>query len=140
MKFLFKILLTFFVFVTVISCKAQMVQTVDDAKKLEINQDKFVGKPLSNLLRQIKPEIKRALILPEVGANSYIVFNFLDNSEYNKYKANGKTPLTIRLYIKGPFKSYALDKPIENRYDWTKDDEQKYKDLIVTGIRVYGEN
>lgn len=140
MKILFKILLLSFMLITATSCKAQMVQTVNDAKKLEINQDEFVGKPLSNLLRQIKPKIKRALILPEVGANSYIVFNFLDNSGYNKYKANGKTPLTIRLYIQGPFKSYALDKPIENRYDWTKDDERKYKDLIITGIKVYGEN
>ena len=40
-------------------CSAQkMMQNVADAKKLETNKAKFIGKPLKVLLNQIAPEIK----------------------------------------------------------------------------------
>ena len=56
-----KSLLNFFVFALLfctISCHAQqMVQKVNDAKKLEINKERFIGKPLKELLSQIAPKV-----------------------------------------------------------------------------------
>ena len=43
------------------SCKAQqMVQTTKDVSKLKTNEQQFINKPLKNLLKEIKPEIKTA--------------------------------------------------------------------------------
>ena len=53
----------------VISCNAQrLVVKVNDAKKLETYKDNFIGKPLKNLLAEIKPEIKPE-IRPEKKPN-----------------------------------------------------------------------
>lgn len=50
---------------SIYSCNAQkMMRTINDAKKLQINKNEFVGKPFSKLLGQIKPEIKFAYGTP----------------------------------------------------------------------------
>lgn len=84
MKVSFKILLAFFVFLTAFSCKAQLVQTVNDVKRLEINQDKFVGKPLSDLLKQIKPEIKRVMIVPGSSQRLTALFLFFVRQRFSQ--------------------------------------------------------
>ncbi|PWA05279.1 hypothetical protein DB891_17185 [Flavobacterium laiguense] len=44
------------------SCKAQqMVQTTKDVYLLKTNDQQFLNKPLKNLLREIKPNIKSVL-------------------------------------------------------------------------------
>lgn len=70
MKILFKILLSFFLVVTAISCKAQLVQTTNDVKKLIENKNLFIGKPLEVLLKEVKPEIKMAIGMPGGGTIS----------------------------------------------------------------------
>ena len=40
------------------SCKAQMVQTTKDVYLLKTNEQQFINKPLKDLLKEIKPEIK----------------------------------------------------------------------------------
>ncbi|PWA11561.1 hypothetical protein [Flavobacterium laiguense] len=43
------------------SCKAkQMVQTTKDVYLLKTNEQQFINKPLKDLLKEIKPEIKTA--------------------------------------------------------------------------------
>ncbi len=126
MKILSKISLIFFLIITGISCKAQLVQTVADAKKLEIGKDKFIGKPLKDLLKEIKPPIKRAVLQPGgmEGVNNYVIFNFISDSDYNKYKSEtGKIPVTIRINVKEyNFKWDPSNKPKNQRSNWTKED------------------
>ena len=56
MKQLFNIFLVAFLF-AITSCNTQkLVLKVNDAKKLETNKDKFIGKPLKNVLSEIKPK------------------------------------------------------------------------------------
>lgn len=144
MRMLFKILLLSFILITATSCKAQLVQTVADAKKLEIGKDKFIGKPLKDLLKEIKPPIKRAVLQPGgmEGVNNYVIFNFISDSDYNKYKSEtGKIPVTIRINVKEyNFKWDPSNKPKNERFNWTKEDEEKYGNLTVTWIRVSGSN
>jgi len=92
MKILFKVFLSFFILTATISCKAQLVQKIDDAKKLEINEKQFLNKPLKNLLEEIKPKIERVLVSPGGGeTNSFFVFYFIDGKEYDNYKNEGKS-------------------------------------------------
>ena len=58
------------------SCKAQqLVQTPNDAYKLKTNEQQFLNKPLKNLLKEIKPEIK--FVLGTVDYPSYFSFRFI---------------------------------------------------------------
>lgn len=139
MKVSFKILLAFFVFLTAFSCKAQLVQTVNDVKRLEINQDKFVGKPLSDLLKQIKPEIKRVMIVPGSSQRlTALYFYFLSDSDFHKfYKETGKNPLELRVRLKEyDFKWDPSTRPQDQRYDWTKEDEEEFGKMTVADVKV----
>lgn len=120
-----------------------MVQKIDDAKKLEINQDKFVGKPLSDLLKQIKPEIKRVMIVPGSSQRlTALYFYFLSDSDFHKfYKETGKNPLELRVRLKEyDFKWDPSTRPQDHRYDWTKEDEEDFGKLTVVDIKVKNAN
>lgn len=57
------------------SCKAQqMVQTPAETYKLKVNEQQFINKPLKNLLKEIKPEIK--LVTGTVDYPSFFFFLF----------------------------------------------------------------
>jgi len=141
MKFLSKIFTLLFL-LGVSSCQAQkMVQKTSDAKKLEINKNQFVGKPLSILLKEIGPKIETALGSP--GTNErpgFFNFYFAPKEEYDKYRAQDKFPLTIKVYIKESFEWNKKGKTKDNWLNWIKDDEEKYGGLIVADVKVYNEN
>ena len=48
-----------------------------------------------------------------------------------------KFPLTIKVYLKGTF--IWNIKPGDDYLKWTKEDEKKYGNLIIEGIRVYND-
>jgi hypothetical protein len=124
------------------SCHAQkMVQKTNDAKKLEINKNQFIGKPLKDLLKEIKPKIETALGSP--GTNErpgFFNLYFASKSEYDNDRAQDKFPLTIKVYIKESFEWDRKDKTKDTWLNWTKEDEEKYGDLIIADIKVYNEN
>ena len=72
MKNTLKIFILLFILINN-SCKQLMVQTTKDAYKLKINEQQFINKPLKNLLKEIKPEIKTAGASNEEG---YQFFSF----------------------------------------------------------------
>ena len=118
-----------------------MVQETSDAKKLEINKVQFIGKPLKDLLEEIKPKIETALGSP--GSNEqagFFNFYFAPKAEYDKYRAENKFPLTIKVYIKESFDWNRKGKTKEDWLNWTKEDEEKYGNLAISDIKVYNEN
>jgi hypothetical protein len=123
------------------SCKAQkMVQKIDDSKKLEINKDKFIGSPLKDLLKETSPKIETALGSPGSAERpSFFNFYFASKKQYDKYRTQKKFPLTIRVYVKGTFIWDKRGKSIDDWLNWTKEDTEKYGDLIITDIQVYNE-
>jgi len=141
MKQVFKFLVLPLLFMGILSCRAQMVQTVTDAKKLEINENQFIGKPLSDLFKEIKPEIKRVNVSPGGGeTNSFFDFYFLSNEEYYKNRGEGKEPMGIRVYTKEIIPWYTSNRPKEDWRKWNSDDIKTYGNLTVVAIRVFGKN
>lgn len=142
MKQLFKILLVSFL-MTFNICHAQkMIQTIGDAKKLELNKDKFIGKPLKELLKEIRPEIKMVYGNPENIFNefsTYISFYFVDKEEYRIRNIKGEHPTTIRVIFKQNKDNHPA-RPLEKPDVWKKEYEKLYGEMIIVDIRVSGSN
>ncbi|WP_316635446.1 hypothetical protein [uncultured Flavobacterium sp.] len=134
MKHIFKTL-AMLLFLISYGCQAQqMVQTTDDAYKLKVNQQQFINKPLKEVLKEIKPEIKTAFGNNEEG-HSFFSFFFLSPEE-SKHKVIGRKHANIYIYVKEPI-DWNFDKRSKGKeYNWTKEDVEKYGNLIVTRIRV----
>jgi len=115
------------------------MRTVGEAKKLEINQSKFIGKPLKVLLDEIGPQIKTALGDPELISDrtlSHISFYFTDKSEYYSRIKNGEKPTIILVTLKKPDgKKYP---PLSPTKSWTSEQKKIYGDMIVMRINVSG--
>jgi len=124
-------------------CRAQqLVQTTNDVYKLVENKQEFIGKPLSNLLAQIKPPIKRVAAMAGGEAPSCFLFWFLSDSEFHARGKVTEKP-SIRIYVQVTESNFDWDplkRPKGHRLDWTKEDEEKYGNLTVVDIRVTGSN
>ncbi len=142
MKILLKIFTIVFLLVITASCHSQkMVQKTSDAKKLEINKNQFIGKPLNVLLKEVGPKIETVLGSPGSSERpGFFNFYFTPKAEYDQYRAQEKFPLTIKVYIKESFEWNKKGKTSDDWLKWTKDDEEKYGNLIVSDIKVYNED
>ena len=143
---MFKFLLSFFLLLSTTSSLAQkMVQRIDDAKKLQLNQKQFIGKPLNALLSQIVLEIKYVYGTPDnrssgaVGG-TYLKLFFVDRNEvikeYNKNE--DPTGITVRFQLE----PNNNRKPIPvGGINITKGELLKeYGDMIVQSVYVSGQN
>ena len=125
------------------ACHAQqMVKSVSDSKLLEINKEKFIGKPLKYLLKEIKPKIEVAIgnptnTNPEV--NTSITFYFDSKKTYlERSKKNEKTVYIVVIFkpdYRNPPKR-ELGKPS----NWNKEDIEAYGNMIIGYVRVGGTN
>ncbi|TDE31487.1 hypothetical protein E0I61_01970 [Flavobacterium ranwuense] len=116
------------------SCKAQhMVQTIKDVHLLKNNEQQFINKPLKNLLKEIKPEIKN--VLGTKDDPSYFAFNFISRDEI-KRKVIGRKHINLYVYVKEPLKWNFNERPQGKEYLWSKEDVEKYGDLTVIRIKV----
>jgi len=141
------IILAFAFFYTAPSscCGQKMIQKTGDAKKLELNKEQFIGKPLKILLEQIEPKIKFVYGNPEntwAGATggTYLKFHFVDRDEYGrKLKKNEKS---IGMVINFQLEPNNTRKPLPKNglKEWTKEDTKEYGDMIITKVRVIDEN
>ncbi|MGN6212757.1 hypothetical protein [Parafilimonas sp.] len=139
MKILFKTFLFLFVSLTAFSCKAQLVQTVDDVKKLEVNKDRFIGKPLSSLFKEIKPEIKRVRFVPgPQGGLGTLYLSFLPDSSFRKSsEKNGKSPVEIRMRVDQHGINWdPSTRPQGHRFDFTKEDEETFGKMTLVQIKI----
>lgn len=133
MKYLIKPLVLLLILIHY-NCKAQqMVQTTEDAYKLKENEQQFLNKPLKNLLKEIKPEIKTAF--GTIDNPSYFSFKFFTPEELNK-KIVGRKHVSLYVYVKEPL-NWNFDKRTKGQeYQWTKEDLVKYGNLTVIRIKV----
>lgn len=113
-----------------------MVQTPNDIYNLKTNELQFLNKPLKNLLKEIKPEIKTAY--GTLGYPSYFSFRFISPEEI-KYKPSDSSILGLYVYVKENIEEWShgtRSKEIE--FLWTKEDMEKYGNFTVIRIRVSG--
>jgi len=112
------------------------------AKKLKMNKQQFINKPLKILLSEIKPKIKNASGDPSVNWKvrpGFFRFQFVMQQQNDSLKAVGKMPVTILVYVKENFDWDFKKREKRNEFSWTKKDEEKYGNLTVIGLRIYGE-
>jgi len=121
----------------------QLVKKQSDLRLLIDQQERFINKPLKELLKEIKPPIKFAFgtDAKDHGMPANITFKFVTHQEYLILKEVNKFPLTLIIYVKEEkIDWYDLSKRTkETITSWTADDLRKYGDLTVIRIRVYGE-
>ena len=141
MKHLFKTFAFVFLLSTT-SCIAQkMVQRIDDAKELQINEKQFIGKPLKALLAQIGPQIKSSIGNPDSKSKEtspMITFYFVDKNEFRYRNSRGEKPTHISVLLQPAInKSYPQ---LSGANPWTKEQVKAYGDMIITKLWVSGEN
>ena len=124
------------------SCIApKMAQTLNDVKKLEINEQQFIGKPLKVLLKQIKPKIRMALgNLDEISTTQspFLLFHFYDKEDFIRRYSKKENPLSIRVVLqKLPGKSYPA---LPSSTIWAIEQVKAYGEMTVLRISVSGKD
>jgi hypothetical protein len=116
----------------------KLFETQHHILKLKDSAQRFVGKPLKELLNEIGPEIKFVSAEGQRAHNalSYMIFKFVSKEEYRKYNIVGKRPLGILVYLKEKFQ---WDKPRKELNKWTKEDEMFYGNFTIVALSIYGE-
>jgi len=144
MKKLLKLSVLSILLITASSCFGQkIVHKTSDAKKLEVNKAQFIGKPLKVLLAEIEPKIKFVYGNPEnrwAGAvgGTYLKFHFIDRTEYGKVLKKKAKPLGIVVNFQLDPKNTHKPLPKEGLKEWTEVNTNEYGDMIITDIRVIG--
>lgn len=140
---LINFLTVIFLLFTTCSCYSQkLIQKETDAQKVIENKDRFIGKPLKELLAQIKPPIMRVTATPSKNIQSYVGnfhFYFMGNEAVDKSRSEGKAPITIVVYVKENFDWDFQKRPKGKETVWTPEDAIKYGDLTIVGFRIYGD-
>ena len=121
------------------SCKAQqLIQTTKDVHQLRINNQQFINRPLRELLREIKPQIKAAWGNNE-GGNQFFSFKFIDQDEIKRRSIKDNF-VGLYVYVKENL-NWDFGKRVRGKeYLWTKEDIEKYGDLTVIRIKVIGKD
>jgi len=121
------------------SCKAQqLIQTTKDVHQLKMNNQQFINRPLKELLKELKPQIKAAWGNNE-GGNQFFSFKFIDQDEI-KRKSIKDNSVGLYVYVKENL-DWDFDKRVKGKeYLWTKEDITKYGNLTVIRIKVIGED
>ena len=110
-------------------------------QKIIENKERFIGKPLKDILSEIKPPIKRVMATPSINIQSYVGnfhFYFMDNEEVNNSRSKGKVPITIVVYVKEYFDWDFQKRPKGSETIWAPEDAKKFENLTVVGFRIYG--
>jgi hypothetical protein len=118
------------------SCSAQqMVQTTKDVYLLKTSEEQFINKPLKNLLKEIKPAIKTAGASNEEG-HQFFSFRFRTLEQHKKNEGSYEDRVSLYVYVKDPIDWKWEKRPRGKELEWTKEDIDKYGNLIVVRIKV----
>lgn len=117
----------------------QMVQTISDTYRLEVNKDEFINKPLKDLLKEIKPEIKTAHVFNNENS-SLLLLRFTTIEQQRKKEGSITDRVSLLIYVKQSILWNWAARPKGKELDWTKDDAYKYGNLIISNIEVVTKN
>jgi hypothetical protein len=120
----------------------QLVKKQGDARLIIEQKERFINKPLKDLLKEIKPEIQYAYgsNAEDHGRPAYFRFKFVTKRESDSIRLKELTPIVIYIYVK---EKIDWDEPAERKRDilftWTDDDFQKYKNHTIIDLSIYGD-
>ncbi|KIA99185.1 hypothetical protein OA93_06020 [Flavobacterium sp. KMS] len=117
------------------SIAQQLVHSTSQVYLLEQNKERFINKPLKDLLKVIKPEIKTAHVFNSDNS-SLFGFRFTTLAQQRKREGTIDDRVTLLVYVKEFIEWDWEEKPKGNEILWTQKDAEKYGDLIVTYIGV----
>lgn len=119
----------------------KIVTSLSELYKIEKNKSIFINKPLSNLLGEIQPTIKRVIGSPSSQNSSVSAFlmYFINDEEKNKFQSQGIKPIHLLIYIKEDFKWNVKERYNNNKLNWSSEDLEKYGNLTVLDVGVMGE-
>ena len=132
-------LLTFSLFLTLLSsgCQAQqLVKTIKDVYLLKNNEQRFLNKPLKNVLKELKPKIKSGYASND---NPFFFrFKFITHEQQKMQKSDTswEDQVSLYVYVKNPIDWKWENRPESIGLAWTKEDAAKYGELIVVRIKV----
>jgi len=128
------------VFITNALNAQKLVSNLNDLHKLTENEKMFVNKPISNLLGEIQPTIKRVIGSPfsQNGTSSVIMMYFISYEEKNKLQSQGIEPIHLFIEIKEDFKWNVKERYNNRKLNWSSEDLEKYGNLTVTKISIFG--
>lgn len=122
------------------SFSQQLVKKQEDARLIIQQKERFINKPLKDLLKEIKPEIKTAFGY-DAGASgrpAYFRFKFVTKEQSDSLRVKNLSPIVIYVYVKENIDWYVRTKRTkETSQTWTEDDFRNYKEFIVIDIEVY---
>lgn len=113
----------------------QMVQNLNDLNKLKENKQLFINRPLKNLLREIKPEIKTASVINEAYTFTFC-FRFTSIEQQKKNIGTNSDRTSLIVYVSEPIPWFWIVRPKGNEIIWTREDYKMYADLTVINIDV----
>ena len=121
------------------SCSGQkLVQTPKDVVKIYEHRERFIRKPLQEVLDQINIPIRYVQPRPIGNPQPFFRFQFIPYNE--KLNNPEKIPYTLVVYGKENFEwdfQERLSKGIIT--EWRKEDAGKNGSLTVVAFRAYGE-
>ena len=120
-------------FVMQMGYSQQLVQNINDMYRLKDNETQFINKPLKDLLKEIKPEIKIAF--PNNEPPSFI-FMFLTSEQLRRHEGTTAENVALFVYVKDFIDWKWENRPKGKEPVWTKEDAEKYGNMIVTGISI----
>ena len=138
MKKIILILFIQVIFTNVLNAQ-KLVSNLNELHKIKENETMFINKPLSNLLGEIQPGIKKVIGSPKSQngiAYNILIMYFIGEKEKNKLEFIGKPVLKLMIYVKEDFKWNVLERNSQNKIEWSEDDLNKYGNLTVIKISV----
>ena len=120
----------------------QLVKKQADARLIIEQKERFINKPLKDLLKEIKPEIQFASgsNAQDHGRPAFFKFMLVTKRESDSIRLKELIPIIIYVYVK---EKIDWNEPALRKRDilftWTDDDFQKYKNYTVIDLSIYGD-
>lgn len=111
----------------------QLVQNINDIYRLKDNEVQFINRPLKDLLKEIRPEIKIAF---PYDNPTFFDFRFITSEQLQRDEGTVNENVALFVYVKDFINWKWKDRPKGKEPNWTKEDAEKYGNLIVTRISI----
>ncbi|WP_223709299.1 hypothetical protein [Flavobacterium potami] len=130
MKNIFKILIIVLLSLCQKGYSQQLVQNINDMYRIKDNEVIFINKPLKDLLREIKPEIK---VVFAYNNPSFFEFRFITREQRINNEGN---KLSLFVDVKDFIDWKWENRPKGKETFWSNEDVEKYGSLIVSQIEI----
>ncbi|WP_426486398.1 hypothetical protein [Flavobacterium sp. 2] len=113
----------------------QLVQNLSELYKLKDNEQLFTNRPLKDLFKEIKPEIKTGSVINEKHSFLFC-FRFTSIEEQKRKEGSLNQRASLLVHVSEHIPWYWIYRPKGNEIIWTQRDLYEYGDMIVTHVDI----